>query len=83
MLRPFECFENGRMNGFGTFIMQSDENKNKILEEAEENVYKMGIDREDAFEMALDEYNLSLEKDFTDPDKKEIINWVNGSGLIF
>lgn len=83
MLRPFECFESGRMNGFGTFIMQSDENKNKILEEAEENVYTKGIDREDALEMALNEYNLSLEEDFTDPDKKEIINWVNGSGLIF
>lgn len=83
MLRPFGCFMDGKMNGFGTFIMQSDENKQKVLEEAEKNVYKRGMDREDALDMALEEYNLSFEEDFTDPDKKEIIDWVNDSGLIF
>lgn len=83
MLRPFECFVSGKTNGFGAFIMQSDENKQKVLESAKEFIYVKNIDKITAVNAALNRYNLSLISDFTDADRKEIMDWVEDSGLIF
>lgn len=83
MLRPFGCFMDGKMNGFDTFIMQSDENKQKVLESAKEFIYVKNIDKITAVNTALNRYNLSLISDFTDIDRKEIMDWVEDSRLIF
>ena len=73
----------GRLNGLDAFIMQSDENKQKILESAKELVYVKNIDKITAVNAVLNRYDLSLISDFTDIDRKEIMDWVEDSDLIF
>lgn len=80
---PFKTFitdpaYDGRFNGVTGAIMQSDENKEKILEYAKLLVQEYGAYREEAVHMALDYYNLSLKSDFTDLDAKKIRDWTEG-----
>ena len=79
--RPFKTFitdpeYNGRFNGVIGAIMQSDENKEKVLKRAKENTYWL-TSREDALEEALEYYNLT-ESDFTDIDYNYLIQWARG-----
>ena len=58
---PFKTFitnyaYDGRFNGVTGAIMQSDENKKKVLKKAKENIYWL-TSREDALEEALEYYN--------------------------
>lgn len=66
----------GRFNGVTGAIMQSDENKEKVLKRAKENTYWL-TSREDALEEALEYYNLT-ESDFTDIDYNYLIQWAQG-----
>ena len=66
----------GRFNGVTGAIMQSDENKKKVLKRAKENIYWL-TSREDALEEALEYYNLT-ESDFTDIDYNYLIQWAQG-----
>ena len=79
---PFKTFitdpaYDGRFNGVTGAIMQSDENKEKVLKRARGNTYWL-TSRTQALEEALEYYNLSLKYDFTDFDAKKIINWTEG-----
>ena len=78
---PFKTFitdsaYDGRFNGVTGAIMQSDENKEKVLKRAKENTYWL-TSREDALEEALEYYNLT-ESDFTDRDYNYLIQWAQG-----
>lgn len=78
---PFKTFitnyaYDGRFNGVTRAIMQSDENKKKVLKRAKENIYWL-TSREDALEEALEYYNLT-ESDFTDIDYNYLIQWAQG-----
>lgn len=78
---PFKTFitnyaYDGRFNGVTGAIMQSDENKKKVLKKAKENIYWL-TSREDALEEALEYYNLT-ESDFTDIDYNYLIQWAQG-----
>ena len=78
---PFKTFitdpvYDGRFNGVTGAIMQSDENKEKVLKRAKENTYWLAS-REDALEEALEYYNLT-ESDFTDIDYNYLIQWAQG-----
>ena len=79
--QPFKTFitnyaYDGRFNGVTGAIMQSDENKKKVLKRAKENIYWL-TSREDALEEALEYYNLT-ESDFTDIDYNYLIQWAQG-----
>ena len=78
---PFKTFitnyaYDGRFNGVTGAIMQSDENKKKVLKKAKENIYWL-TSREDALEEALEYYNLT-KSDFTDIDYNYLIQWAQG-----
>ena len=78
---PFKTFitnyaYDGRFNGVTGAIMQSDENKKKVLKRAKENIYWL-TSREDALEEALEYYNLT-ESDFTNIDYNYLIQWAQG-----
>lgn len=78
---PFKTFitnyaYDGRFNGVTGAIMQSDENKKKVLKRAKENIYWL-TSREDALEEALEYYNLT-KSDFTDIDYNYLIQWAQG-----
>ena len=78
---PFKTFitnyaYDGRFNGVTGAIMQSDENKKKVLKKAKENIYWL-TSRKDALEEALEYYNLT-ESDFTDIDYNYLIQWAQG-----
>ena len=78
---PFKTFitnyaYDGRFNGVTGAIMQSDENKKKVLKRAKENIYWL-TSREDALEEAIEYYNLT-ESDFTDIDYNYLIQWAQG-----
>ena len=59
------------------FIMQSDENLQKVLQDAQliERAYIMT--RSEAMDIALDKNYLNFESDFTDLDQQKIRNWVD------
>lgn len=76
---PFSTFNtdphyNGRMNGVTFAIMQSDENKEKVLKRATQNLECIWS-RSNAMLEALDYFNLT-EADFTDSDYNELVQWV-------
>ena len=78
---PFKTFitnyaYDGRFNGVTGAIMQSDENKKKVLKKAKENIYWL-TSREDALEEALEYCNLTA-SDFTDIDYNYLIQWAQG-----
>lgn len=78
---PFKTFITNyaydrRFNGVTGAIMQSDENKKKVLKRAKENIYWL-TSREDALEEALEYYNLT-KSDFTDIDYNYLIQWAQG-----
>ena len=78
---PFSCFNtdptyNGRFNGMTGVIMQSDENREKVLERARRNPYRLSS-REHALEEALNYYNLT-KSDFTESDYNYLIQWTQG-----
>ena len=78
---PFDSFNHdkhytGRFNGVTGAIMQSDENREKVLKRARENVYWLTL-RAHALEEALEYYNLT-ESDFTDMDYDHLIQWTQG-----
>jgi len=59
------------------FIMQSNENLQKVLQDAQliERTYIMT--RSEAMDIALDKNHLNFESDFTDLDQQKIRNWVD------
>ena len=78
---PFNSFTtdptyNRRFNGMTGVIMQSDENKGKVLERARMNPYRL-FSRAHALEEALNYYNLT-KSDFTDSDYNYLIQWTQG-----
>ena len=78
---PFDSFNHdkhyaGRFNGVTGVIMQSDENKEKVLKRARGNTYWL-TSRTRALEEALEYYNLT-ESDFTDSDYHHLIQWAQG-----
>lgn len=78
---PFKTFitdptYDGRFNGITGAIMQSDENREKVLKRARRNIYWL-TSRENALEEALEYYNLT-ESDFTDIDYSYLIQWAQG-----
>lgn len=78
---PFDSFNHdkhytGRFNGVTGAIMQSDENKEKVLKRARGNTYWL-TSRAQALEEALEHYNLT-ESDFTGSDYYYLIQWTQG-----
>lgn len=78
---PFDSFNHdkhytGRFNGVTGAIMQSDENREKVLKRARGNTYWL-TSRAHALEEALEYYNLT-ESDFTDMDYNYLIQWTQG-----
>ena len=65
----------GRLNGLDVFIMQSDENLQKVLYTAEDYI-QYTDDRADAIDFALKLHRLNEVLDFTDLDQKRIRDWV-------
>lgn len=78
---PFDTFNhdkyyNERFNGVTGVIMQSDENKEKVLKRARQNTYWLHS-RAQCLNEALEHYNLS-ESDFTGMDYNYLIQWTQG-----
>lgn len=78
---PFNSFitdptYNGRFNGITGVIMQSDENKEKVLRRARINPYKLSS-KAHALEEALNYYDLT-KSDFTESDYNYLIQWIQG-----
>ena len=78
---PFDSFNHdphyiGRFNGVTGAIMQSEENKEKVLKRARGNTYWL-TSRAHALEEALEYYNLT-DSDFTDMDYNHLIQWAQG-----
>ena len=78
---PFDSFNHdkhytGRFNGVTGAVMQSDENKEKVLKRARGNTYWL-TSRAHALEEALEYYNLT-KSDFTDMDYNYLIQWTQG-----
>lgn len=67
---------NGKLNGLDVFIMQSDENLQKVLYTAEDYM-RYTDDRADAMDFALKLHRLNETLDFTDLDQERIRDWVN------
>ena len=71
------------LNGFpknhwgNAFIMQSDENLQKVLQDARLIKRTYIVTRSEAINIALDKNYLNFESDFTDLDQQKIRNWVN------
>ena len=64
-----------RQDAFNVFIMQSDENLQKVLYTAEDYM-RYTDDRADAMDFALKLHRLNEVFDFTDLDQKRIRDWV-------
>lgn len=64
-----------RQDAFNIFIMQSDENLQKVLYTAEDYM-QYTDDRADAMDFALKLHRLNEILDFTDLDQKRIRDWV-------
>lgn len=64
-----------RQDAFNVFIMQSDENLQKVLYTAEDYM-QYTDDRADAMDFALKLHRLNEILDFTDLDQKRIRDWV-------
>lgn len=78
---PFNSFTNDptynrRFNGMTGAIMQSDENREKVLERSRRNPYNLSS-RTYALEEALNYYNLT-KFDFTESDYNYLIQWIQG-----
>lgn len=78
---PFKTFNtdstyDGRFNGVTGMIMQSDENKEKVLKRARQNTYWL-YSRTQCLNEALEHYNL-FESDFTEMDYHYLIQWAQG-----
>lgn len=78
---PFNSFTtdpnyNGRFNGMTGVIMQSDENRERVLERARRNPYNLSL-RTHTLEEALNYYNLT-KYDFTDTDYNYLFQWAQG-----
>ena len=64
-----------KQDAFNVFIMQSDENLQKVLYTAEDYMQYTN-DRADAIDFALKLHRLNEVLDFTDLDQKRIRDWV-------
>lgn len=64
-----------RQDAFNVFIMQSNENLQKVLYTAEDYM-RYSNDRADAMDFALKLHCLNEVLDFTDLDQKRIRDWV-------
>lgn len=67
-----------KQDAFNVFIMQSDENLQKVLHTAEDYM-RYSNDRADAMDFALKLHRLNEILDFTDLDQKRIRDWVKHS----
>lgn len=66
-----------RNDAFNTFIMQSDENFKKVMQDAKDIERFYMLSRPEAMELALAKNELNENLDFTDLDLLKIKNWVN------
>ena len=67
---PFSTFKTNKLNGYDVFIMQSNENINKIIDDLEK-VYNKGGHIPNRFEELLRYYELDVD-DFTEPDLRKL-----------
>ena len=67
----------GRLNGLDIFIMQSDENLQKVMQDAKDIERFYMLSRPEAMELALAKNELNENLDFTDSDLLKLKNWVN------
>lgn len=61
------------------FIMQSDENLQKVLYEAEICIRKYNMSRHEALEFILHKNGLNANLDFTDLDQSKLMKWLQGA----
>lgn len=76
---PFKTFAtdpayDGKFNGVTGFLMQSDENVDKVIKRAKKNLLFYSL--EDSLVEALNYYNLS-KADFTDSDYNKLLRWAH------
>ena len=79
---PFDSFNHdkhytGRFNGVTGAIMQSDENLQKVMQDAKDIERFYMLSRPEAMEFALAKNELNENLDFTDSDLLKLRNWVN------
>ncbi len=67
----------GRLNGLDIFIMQSDENLQKVMQDAKDMERFYMLSRPEAMELALAKNELNENLDFTDLDLLKLKNWVD------
>lgn len=67
----------GRLNGLDVFIMQSDENLQKVMQDAKDMERFYMLSRPEAMELALAKNELNENLDFTDLDLLKLKNWVD------
>ena len=59
------------------FIMQSDENLQKILFDMKMFIDNYNMDKCEALDFALNKNRLNIDLDFTDLDRHKLLEWVN------
>lgn len=60
-----------------TFIMQSNENLQKVLRDAKSIISRYIMNKSEAMDIALDRNALNFDSDFTDLDQQRIRDWVD------
>ena len=66
-----------RLNGLDIFIMQSDENLQKVMQDAKDIERFYMLSRPEAMELALAKNELNKNLDFTDSDLLKLKNWID------
>ena len=66
-----------RLNGLDIFIMQSDENLQKVMQDAKDIERFYMLSRPKAMELALAKNELNENLDFTDSDLLKLKNWID------
>lgn len=59
------------------FIMQSDENLQKVLFDMKMCIDNYDMNKKEACDFALNKNRLNINLDFTDLDKHKLLEWVN------
>lgn len=59
------------------FIMQSDENLQKVLFDMKIYIDNYGMNKKEACDFALNKNRLNINLDFTDLDRHKLLEWVN------
>ena len=66
-----------KQDAFNVFIMQSDENLQKVMQDAKDIERFYMLSRPEAMELALAKNELNENLDFTDSDLSKLKDWVN------